>query len=291
MPESSFTVMGTSRLGIEPRCHACGAGASLWFSWRHAHERRSQEDLRRISPFECWRALRRGKLYKCSVCDEVWHLDEDAERMTHVESKRLPLVLDWSREAIALPAAMSGLVQQIGPTPPDVYGNGSERRVTPCAVTTHSGERFDKAVICVQRHAPVEGGLRFRLGSEIAEITESPFALHRLVREASSRAHEVRMGFSPTLIEMPDGRRFVMNGTTHFFVAPGYAASDARAVAGSYFSEPLSPSFVETPNDVIYFVVDGDPGWVAELPEITKTNSSPKGWLRKLLGSYSIRRH
>lgn len=92
------------------------------------------------------------------------------------------------------------------------------------------------------------------------------------------------MGFSPTLIEMPDGRRFVMNGTTHFFVAPGYAASDARAVAGSYFSEPLPPSFVELPNDVIYFVVDGNPGWVPEPPKITKTNFSLMGWLKKSLG-------
>lgn len=277
-------MMGTSRLGVEPCCQACGAGASLWFSWRHAHERRSPEDLRRISSFAYLRTLRRGSLYKCSVCDEVWHLDEDTERMTHVASERLPLVLTWSREASVLPAAMSGLVQQIGPTPPDIYGNGSECRVTPCAVTTHSGERFDKAVICVQRDAPVEDGLRFRLGSEIADITESPFSLPRLVREASSRAHEVRMGFSPTLIEMPDGRRFVMNGTTHFFVAPGYAASDARTVAGSYFSETTPPSLVEMPNDVIYFVVDGDPGWVPEPPKTTKTNSSLMGWLKKLLG-------
>ena len=260
MSESSFTAMGTSRLGVEPRCQACGAGASLWFSWRHAHERRSPEDLRSISLFAYWRALRRGKLYKCSLCDEVWHLDEDAKRMTHVGSERLPLVLDWNREASALPAAMSDVVRRIGPTPPDVYGNGSEHRVTPCAVTTHLGEYFDKALICVQRDAPVEDGLRLHLGSEIAEIAESPFALPLSVREASSRAHEVRMGFSPTLIEMPDGRRFVMNGTTHFFVAPGYAASDARAVAGSYFSEPIPPSLVETHNDVIYFVVDGDPG-------------------------------
>lgn len=276
--------MGTSRLGVEPLCQACGAGASLWFSWRHAHERRSSEDLRRISPFVYWRALRRGKLYKCGVCDEVWYLDEDEVRMTHVESNRLPLVLDWNREASSLPAAMSDVVRRIGPTPPDVYGNGSEHRVTPCAVTTHSGEHFDKALICIQRDPPVENGLRFRLGSEIAEITESPFALPRLVREASSRAHEIRMGFSPTLIEMPDGRRFVMSGLTHFFVAPGYDASDARAVAGSYFSEPVPPAFVEIPNDVIYFVVDGDPGWISEPPKITKANSFFRGWLKKVLG-------
>ncbi len=73
-------------------------------------------------------------------------------------------------------------------------------------------------------------------------------------------------------------------------MAPGYAASEARTVAGSYFSEPHSPSFVEVPNDVVYFVVDGNPSWVVEPAKITKTNSSLKGWLKKLLGSSPIRR-
>lgn len=284
MSKSSFTLLGTSRLGVEPSCQACSAGALVSFNWRYANERRSPEDLSHIGLFGDWQELRRGQLHRCRVCDEVWYLDGDAERMTHVQSERLSLVLEWKAAIITLPAAISAVIQRIGPTPPDVYGNGREQRVTPCEVITRSGERFDKAMICVQRDAPVQDHLRFRLASDIAEVKQSPFALPRMVREASSRAHEIRNSFSPTLIEMPDSRRFVMNGTTSFMAEQGYKASDARVVSGDYFSKNPVPSFVEPPSDVVYFIVDGDPGWASEPPQIRKPASPRRGWLKRLLG-------
>jgi hypothetical protein len=184
--------------------------------------------------------------------------------MTHVKPERLPLVLDWDRLELALPLAQSVIIERIGPTPPDVYGNEKERRVTPCKVVSRSGEVFETAMICVQLDAPVQEHMRFRLGSEIAEVSESAFALPRSVREASSQAHEMRMGFSPSLIEMPDGKRYVMNGMTSFMVEQGYAASDARVIGGSFFSEHPTPCSVENPNDVVYFIFDGDPCWSVE---------------------------
>lgn len=284
MSNFPFTVLGTSRLGAEARCQACGAGALVSFNWHYARERQSPEDMEKIALFSQWIELRRGSLHRCRVCDEVWHLDRQAERMTHVEAERLPLILDWNRAAIELPANMVKEVRRIGPTPPDVYGNGSGQRVTPCEVVSRSGEHFERAMICVQLEAPVQVDVRFRLGSEIAEVKESVFALPRSVREASGRAKEMRMGFSPTLIEMPDGRRFVMNGMTSFMAVQGYAASDARVATGSYFSEERPPSFVETPDDVVYFIVDGDPYWASE-PSCSLSQAPARtSWLKKLLG-------
>jgi hypothetical protein len=260
----AFTALGSSRLGAEPRCDACGAGASVWFNWQYANERQSPEDLSRIANYAHWRELRRGKLYHCRICKEVWHLDGGAELLTHVKSERLPLILDWDRLETALPPSLSAIIERIGPTPPDVYGNEKERRVTPCKVVSRSGEVFETAMICVQLDAPIQEHMRFRLGSEIAEISESAFALPRSVREASSQAHEIRMGFSPSLMEMPDGKRYVMNGMTSFMVEQGYTASDARVINGSFFSEHPTPCFVEKPNDVVYFIFDGDPCWSVE---------------------------
>lgn len=277
-------MLETSRLGVAPRCLACGAGASVSFNWRYANERRLPEDLDRIGLFSDWRPLRRGRLCSCTMCGGLWHLDDSAEWMTHVQPEQLPLVLEWSAKAIALPEAISQAVERIGPTPPDRYGNGVERRVTPCQVRTHSGERFDKAMICVQRDAPVQSHIRFRLGSEVAEVNESPFGLPRVVREASGRAYEMRMGFYPTLIEMPDGRRFVMNGMTSFMEEQGYTASNARVVDGDYFSEHTLPSFMTPPHEVTYFIFDGDPGWTLVRTTPAKATSSRTSWLKSLLG-------
>jgi hypothetical protein len=284
MADFPFTILGTSRLGVEPQCKACGAGASVSFNWRYANERRSSEDLSRIKLFVEWMTLRRGSLHHCSVCRAVWHLDGNAERMTFVDAERLPLVLEWNQTAIVLSPAVALAVQRIGPTPPDTYGNGIERRVTPCEVVTQLGERFQNAMICVQLDAPVQEHLNFRLGTEIAQVKESSAALPRAVREASSRAPEMRMGFSPTLIVMPDNRRFVMNGMTSFMAVPGYRASDARLANGGYFSETTTPSVIQTPNDVTFFIVDGDPGWVAGSGIYVREASAPKRWWRKLFG-------
>jgi hypothetical protein len=264
MSNFPFTALGSSGLGAESGCDGCGAGASVWFNWQVANEQRSPEDLSRIANFAHWRDLRRGKLYHCRICNAVWHLDGGAERMTHVPPERLPIVLDWDRLEIVLPPTLSAIIERIGPTPPDLYGNEKERRVTPCKVVSRSGEVFETAMICVQRDAPVQEQIRFRLGSEIADISESTFALPRSVREASSQADEMCMGFSPCLIEMPDGKRYVMNGMTSFMVEQGYTASDARVVGGSYFSENPTPCFVEKPDDVVYFIFDGDPCWSVE---------------------------
>lgn len=285
----AFTVLGTSRLGAEPACSACGAGATVSFNWSYAQERRSAEDVERIKLFAEWKSLRRGALYHCRVCQAVWHLDGRSERMTHVNDGRIELVLAWDAASITLPPDLARVVQQIGPTPPDIYGNGRERRVTPCTVKTSSGETFERAMICVQADAPVEDHMRYRLGSEIASIHESTFALPAEVRRASSLAQEMRMGFYPTLIEMPDGRRFVMNGMTSFMLVDGYAAKDAQVTNGSYFQENVPPDFIETPRDIVYFIVDGEPGWVAEelaTVDTSAVSAVPKrrAWLSRLFG-------
>lgn len=284
---AAFTVLGTSRLGSESTCDMCGAGATISFNWSYAQERRSAADVARIELFAEWRSLRRGTLYRCRICQAVWHLDSRAERMTHVNDGRIELVLAWDSAPIALPPDLLQVVQQIGPTPPDLYGNGRERRVTPCAVETSSGDRFERAMICVQADAPVEDHMQFRLGSEIVSIHESAFALPAEVRRASSLAPEMRMGFSPILIEMPDGRRFVMNGMTSFMLVDGYAAKDAQVANGSYFEETPRPDLIQTPKDIVYFIVDGEPGWTAEEPPAFDTSAikvAPRRrtWLSKL---------
>jgi hypothetical protein len=120
-------------------------------------------------------------------------------------------------------------------------------------------------MICIQPEAPVEDDVQFRLGTEIARAYESPFALPAVVRWVSSRANERRMGFSPTLIEMPDGRRFVMNGLTSFMVAKGYDARDARLTGGDYFDEDPRPALVQQLQDVVYFIFDERRSWLQKL--------------------------
>ena len=294
MSDSPVTTLRTSRLGAASTCDACGANSLLSFNWHHAIERGTADGLNHVATFREWQKLRRGQFFRCGVCNEVWYLDAGPGNLTHVQPERLPLVLAWSENAITLSAANLAIVDSIGPTPPDVYGNGRERRVTPCQVTTHAGERFDKAFICVQADAPVASHINFRLGSEIADVKESPFALPRAVREASSRAYEIRMGYSPTLIEMPGGAKFIMNGMTSFMAVPGYEASQARLASGGDMTLEAAPRFVETPDDVVYFIMDGAPDWSADMYSDGPVTSPPpktvpsvrKTWRQRITGCF-----
>lgn len=276
----AFTAVSSSRLGAEPTCQACRAGGVVWFNWAFTQERESAEDQARLAAFVPWRGLRRGTLFRCIVCDEVWHLDGRGQGMTHVPGERLPLVFGWDEEPICLTEDQQARVEQIGPTPPDTYGNGSDRRVTPCRVTTTAGEIVDPAMVCIQLEVPVQTGFDFRLGSEVADVAESEFALPLDVRLASSRAEEMRMGFSPSLIDMPDGKRFVLNGMTSFMAEEGYNACDARVATGNYFAENPPPAFAQQPA-ITYFVVDGDPGWVRQQPS-RPLAAKPSAWLRRI---------
>lgn len=275
---SAFTIVGTSRLGVDPNCQACGAGATVSFNWAFAHERGSPEDVERITAFILWRSLRRGSLYRCSVCDEVWHLDGAEQTITHVRSTRLPLVLEWDQQPVTLTKEVEVQLEQIGPTPPDVYGNWSDKRVTPCKVIMTDGEEVDPAMVCVQLDAPVQDYMKTRLGSEIARVSNSSFALPLDVRLATSRAPEMRMGFSPSLIEMPDGKRFALNGMTSFMDERGYDAATARVTEGNYFTESPHPSILQAPA-ITYFVVDGEPGWIRQRPK-----KHGPAWLRRFFG-------
>lgn len=280
---SAVTIVSTSRLGADPTCNACRAGEITSFNWAFANERGIPEDVDRVAPFVPWKELRRGRLFQCNVCHQVWHLDSRSQLMTHVTEERLPLVLKWNEEPIALTEDQQAWLEQIGPTPPATYGNWSDRRVTPYRVTTATGEVIDPAMICVQLEAPVAFGLDFRLGTEVADVTESESALPLEVRLASSRAEEMRMGFSPSLIEMPDGKKFVLNGMTSFMAEQGYAARDARVVKGDYFSENPPPAFVQAPA-ITYFVVNGDPCWIEQQPS-RLFDGRPFTWLRRIFRS------
>lgn len=78
-----------------------------------------------------------------------------------------------------------------------------------------------------------------------------------------------------------------MNGMTSFMLVDGYAAKDAQVANGSYFEETPRPDPIQTPKDIVYFIVDGEPGWTAEEPPALDTSAikvAPRRrtWLSKL---------
>ncbi|MGH8301730.1 MAG: hypothetical protein ACRET5_09730, partial [Steroidobacteraceae bacterium] len=133
-------------------------------------------------------------------------------------------------------------------------GSSRHCQETPCSVTTLDGEQIDLAIVSRQRHAPFEEWRDCRLASEIAAVRPSPHALPLAVRIASSRADEVRMGFSPTVIDLPGGEWLALNGRASFLVWPGCKSSEA--VVSSREVDWMQPPPVYREPKPIYFVAD-----------------------------------
>jgi hypothetical protein len=246
--------VSSRRIGGTPDCTVCGAGSTISFNWQYARNAKPEAG-RDLSVFVKSRDLRFGALYRCRMCEHPWYLCGAPEMMNSVPRSRVDLIDLWNQAPVALPATVFYNVLAVGSTPPDVYGNGIQYREYPCSVVLHSGEQIQMAVVSFQEHAPFEEWRTYRLASEIAAVSPSPHALPLEVRVATSRAEEVRMGFSPTLVELPTGQTVALNWTQSFFVREGCKASDVK-LSSRRLDWKNPPTVYNGTSGVVYFVAD-----------------------------------
>lgn len=244
-------VISTEQVG-QPLCTHCGAGRTLSFNTEYASQPKHQRDL---SMFVEPMALRYGTLYRCKYCGQSWYLHGSPAFMSAVPANRLPLIKRWNENPILLSAHHRSQLEAIGATPPDLYGNGSEFHETPCSVTTLDGERIETAMVSEQLHAPFEEERSCRLATEIAELVPSPYALPLEVRVDCSKAEEVRMGFSPTLVLLPNGEVLELNGRNSFLVQGDCRAADVK-LSPLWFKYRDRAIGYHGREKIVYFVAD-----------------------------------
>jgi hypothetical protein len=237
-------------------CGYCHAGRTLSFSWELAKAGRLPDKRRDLGVFIEPQPLRHGTLYKCRHCGQPWYLFGRPEMMNVVPRDRLPVIHRWNESPILLPPGIVRKLEKIGRTPPDRFGNGSGFHETPCSVTTLDGKQQDLAVVSMQRHAPFERWRQYHVATEIAEVHPSRHALPLPVRVATSQSDEVRMGFYPTLVELPDGELTILNGTQHFLVKESCDSSKVALSRRPLDMERLPP-ILPLPSGIIYFIADG----------------------------------
>lgn len=280
----SLLQVSSSRLGRDPDCRICGAGSTISFNLEYAKTTDRPDARRDLSIFVSPQVMRWGTLFQCSSCGQPWYLDGNAQFMNFVPRERIGLIQEWNEHPILIGSEHLSKLEEIGRTPPDLYGNGAQFHETPCGVLTKSGERIDVAIVSIQRHPPFEDWRQYRLASEIESIYPSPYALPLHVRVATSRADEIRMGFAPTLVELPNGQVVILNWTQNFFVREGCDAS-AIVLSQKKLDMKSPPEIYSPPNNITYFVADTV---VEEQPKKSPSNPSfnadpqKAGLLRKL---------
>lgn len=198
--------------------------------------------------------LRYGSIHRCTKCASLWFHDPDRNWMQRTPKDRLDLILAWNEREVRMSRNNIFILKNIGQTHADIYGNGNQYEEFPCRVITNKGEQTNLAIISFQKHPPFEENRTYRLASEIIQVMESPCALPLDVRHASTQAQELRMGFSPLIIEST-GQCYTLNGTTNFFSKRDVETKEIT-VSKKKVSLHELPPIASEPANITYFVAD-----------------------------------
>lgn len=201
------------------------------------------------------REMRIGTVYHCPKCDVHFHISpDDAERMI-IPAADSPLVAEWNAAPLTLQPEDQALLIQIGASP--THPSPSNRE-TPCAVTTKSGEHFPCAIVREQAYPPCHYSAHpLRLGSEIANVEPSPYALPLKVRRSTASPAEVYKNVYESEIVMPDGTWLSGGGSEIFLVDPDYDATTAMVPPrGKEPPKGARHGHITQPEAIMVFIVD-----------------------------------
>lgn len=282
------------QIGKKASCSFCQAGNIISFNWKYALEN-SKSDLPKnkdlyVNPIK----LKKGSLLQCKSCGSHWYLDSDEQLMNHVKDEKLETIELWGNSDQKLSSDQVEALRSIGPTPPDLYGNGSKVTETPCEVRTKNGEVIECAIVSIQNHAPFEDWRKYRLASEIEKISASRYALPLEVRLKTTQADEIRMGFAPTLVHLSNGKKIILNGTTNFLKLVG-VETIKTTVCSERVNISSMPKIYQSNEKAVYFIADPEDH---EAGASNKVGASKKAFnedtqklslfrkLKRLLGAY-----
>lgn len=200
--------------------------------------------------FDKYKNLRFGSIYSCKKCKTLWYYHPDYTPLRRIPEDQLETILFWNDGKIELSNANKITLTSIGETPCGIHNYRKNFTQFPSGVLTMEGEKIDLAIVSFQKHAPYEEN--YRLGDEIREIYESPYALPLDVRQATSVAHESSNSFYPTYITIGE-RKFIINGRVNFF----YSILDAQEAKLAEKDKCATKTpIIDDPPNITYFVCD-----------------------------------
>lgn len=171
--------------------------------------------------------LKYGILYKCKNCNINWWLDIKTDMMYLITQQRAILIEQWNIKRPALTVKNLMQLVRIKKTSLGMYENKYRHHIFPCSMITKNNIYHAKSLIHITDLPPLYENSEFVLfADEVQTILPSFYALPLSVRKATAVAQEIRMNFSPTLVQSSSGRKFVLNGVHQFFDYQGIKGED-----------------------------------------------------------------
>ncbi len=180
------------------------------------------------------------ELFQCKECEAFWLLQGD--HMKFVEN--IELLLAWHEKAHLCPENLLETLHGIGPT---------NFLTIPAAATTVKGEFLPVCEVHFLDESPVwlDQSKRIILINEIENFQLSEYALPQKIRQKTSEAWELRMGFAPTAIQSEDGQVYLLHGIKHFFCQDGLKGADFKVLMQEYVENKTKEAEYSGPAPVI----------------------------------------
>lgn len=215
--------------------------------------------------------LKTGQLLQCEICKAIWFIDNSKEQADTVVQDRLRVVKEWNSKKLSIRPNHLQVLLEIGCTPSDHYGNLKEFISIPCKCTLTSGEIIENAVVSIQGKPPVgliyHGHNDFYFIDQVIEIQPSDLSLPLKVRIETAKADEIRMGWAPTVVFLPNNKMYITNGTTNFFLEDGVKGKDI-SISADHQGQFQAASHTENLIKEIRIIAD----WTLELEKLFNLN-------------------
>jgi len=182
-------------------------------------------------------------------------LDDDRYAMTRVPLDRLDILNEWNENQLSIEQEQLRVLDAIGGTTPKYWIGHDGVIAIPCAISTHSGECIDPAVVWVTKRPPIDDFIsRIRLYQNISAVEPSRFALPLDVRRATVLAREIQMGFAPTRVVAVNGTPFVLHWATSLLDQDGITGKEIRLSAKPYRrDEPVTIAEADFTHTTYFF--------------------------------------
>jgi len=238
-------------------CPACDRKRYTSFNWKFARSGNDFDLSIIVAQLTHIKSLKFGDLYQCKMCHGNWYLDADGLTMERVPKERIELLHAWDGIRIVPSTETINVLRHIGGTESDRYGNGKGSIRFPCSIETLNRESSDLALVSITKEPPIADWQKaVLLGSDVRAITPSSLALPLDVRVATHNAHEVSMGFAPTVIQSRDGQRFVVNWANYFFLHGSTIGSDISRAIDEFDHHDCLPVVGQPLDQIVYVYFD-----------------------------------
>jgi hypothetical protein len=241
-------------------CPVCDDPPYLSLNVRHAREHGDTKAREFVRTIERVRPIKHGHLCQCPLCDQQWVLDETESVIERVPRGREQIVQEWDSEQLPIAEDQLAILEQIGGTGADRYGNGRERIEIPCAVTLEDGTVHDPAIVWITKKPPIQDHFPdVRLFDHVRAVAPTEYALPLDVRLLTLAAHEIRMGFAPTAVQGPAGQEYVLNWSRSLFSYRGVKGNCIRPASDNLQFNESTPIVPPIEMTTVHFYADWFP--------------------------------